>query len=175
VPLAYLSMLLGPPATRGRRPCPLAPSALSALAPRLRASLGDGRWQFEAEVADTTASLLALRVGEPLVVEGGAPEPSVAHMSNTTAPLPRRQSVPRATSTTFSHQVAHLPGSRAVHSMHGSRLSNCRLEKLGRRIFQLKQLLTRDFWRRGRPSPSNSLAFAIVRDLEEIRGITPPS
>ncbi len=29
------------------------------------APLGDGRWLIEAEVADATASLLALRIGEP--------------------------------------------------------------------------------------------------------------
>lgn len=50
------------------------------------APLGDGRWLIEAEVADATASLLALRIGEPLIVEDDEPEPPAVPAEPVTAP-----------------------------------------------------------------------------------------
>jgi hypothetical protein len=50
------------------------------------APLGDGRWQVDAEVADATAALLALRIGEPLVVEAIEEEPPLA--AEEVAPAP---------------------------------------------------------------------------------------
>jgi len=40
--------------------------------------LGDGRWLLEAETSAATASLVTIRLGEPVVLEAGEPPPAPA-------------------------------------------------------------------------------------------------